>query len=399
MAKKLQTPEQVKNGLTVRYQNQHRAWLGGAGTWPLEINLGTPTEADFAADISAVRRWVDAWSSWRGVGELHQERRQFMRIGVQTLPSRVILRGPEEVAAWCGQAQRWQRAALRCADLVSHWPRLQERHGLGRHFDVLADYSESDYTRLHTALAWLLSNPASGLHVRQLPLEGIDTKWLEQRKRLIVDLLGLIRNSETETDFHTACGLVRAPHRVRMRILCPIMRKQVGGLRDIEAPVSELAALSLNPQVVLLVENQETGLALQDMPGVVSFMRLGAAVSVLGSIPWLAGRPAVYWGDIDTHGLAILARARRVLPSTRSVMMDAATLERYIELTVQEPTQHADAELPELTLEEINVFKGLRSGRWGERIRLEQERITWPDAMRELQIVLEQARRHATAAP
>ena len=135
------------------------------------------------------------------------------------------------------------------------------------------------------------------------------------------------------------------------------------------------------------------------MPGVVSFMRLGAAVSVLGSIPWLAGRPAVYWGDIDTHGLAILARARRVLPSTRSVMMDAATLERYIELTVQEPTQHADAELPELTLEEINVFKGLRSGRWGERIRLEQERITWPDAMRELQIVLEQARRHATAAP
>ena len=82
----------------------------------------------------------------------------------------------------------------------------------------------------------------------------------------------------------------------------------------------------------------------------------------------------------------------------REPNLDAATLERYIELTVQEPTQHADAELPELTLEEINVFKGLRSGRWGERIRLEQERITWPDAMRELQIVLEQARRHATAA-
>jgi hypothetical protein len=175
-----------------------------------------------------------------------------------------------------------------------------------------------------------------------------------------------------------------------MRVLCPTLRAQIGGLRDIEAPVAELAALRLAPQVLLMVENQETGVALPDMQGVIAFMGLGAAIATLGAIPWLQACPAIYWGDIDTHGLAILARARQVLPLTRSVMMDVATLERYAALTGQEPTQSPDAELAELTQEERDVFDGLRSGRWGVKVRLEQERIPWPDACEALLTVLEQ---------
>lgn len=393
MSKKLLTPEQVKDWLIRRYNNQHRAWLEGGGDWPLEVSLGVPTEADFTADISAVRHWVDAWANWRGAGELRQEPRKYLRLGSQTLPSSVVLPGPDEVAAWCGQERRWRRAAQRHADLVSRWPQFQERRGLARYFDVLADYAEADYARLLTALAWMLDHPASGLYVRQLPLEGVDTKWLEKRRGLIVDLLGLLRGGEVETDFYAACGLARTPHRVRMRVLCPALRAQVGGLKDIEAPVEELAALQLAPQVLLMVENQETGVALPDMTGVVAFMRLGAAVATLGTIPWLQACPAVYWGDIDTHGLAILARARQVLPLTRSVMMDVATLERYAALTVQEPVQYPDAELAELTADEREVFDGLRSGRWGAKVRLEQERITWPDALEALLSVVERARR------
>lgn len=398
MSKKLQTPEQVKDWLVRRYNTQHHAWLEGAGEWPLEVNLGAPTEANFTSDISAVRHWVDAWANWRGAGEMRQESRKYMRLGSQTLPAMVILRGPGEVAAWCGQERRWHRAASRYADLVSRWPQFLRRQGLARYFDVLADYTEADYVRLQTTLAWMLTHPASGLYVRQLPLEGVDTKWLEKRRGLIVDLLGLLRGGEVETDFYAACGLVRPPHRVRMRVLCPALRAQVGGLRDIEAPVEELASIQLTPQVLLMVENQETGVALPDMNGVVAFMRLGGAVSTLDAIPWLKGCPAVYWGDIDTHGLAILARARHVFPSARSVMMDAATLERYAELTVQEPAQHVDAELAELTVEERDVFDGLRSGRWGVKLRLEQERITWPDALEALVATVEEARQHRTGA-
>jgi len=39
-------------------------------------------------------------------------------------------------------------------------------------------------------------------------------------------------------------------------------------------------------------------------------MRLGYAVDVLGQLPWLQEAQCIYWGDIDTHGFAILNRAR-----------------------------------------------------------------------------------------
>lgn len=30
---------------------------------------------------------------------------------------------------------------------------------------------------------------------------------------------------------------------------------------------------------------------------------------------------------------------------------------------------------------ELAVYEGLRANRWGERVRLEQERIAWPTAL------------------
>lgn len=74
-------------------------------------------------------------------------------------------------------------------------------------------------------------------------------------------------------------------------------------------------------------------------------------------------------------------------------LLSMVTLERYAALTVQEPAQHPDAELAELTADEREVFDGLRSGRWGAKVRLEHERITRPDALGTLPVVVEQAGR------
>ena len=88
----------------------------------------------------------------------------------------------------------------------------------------------------------------------------------------------------------------------------------------------------------------------------------------------------LYWGDIDTFGFEILNRARSVLPHLRSVLMDAGTLLDHRSLCVHETAQVSASELPLLTREEHEVFDGLRGDRWGERLRLEQERIPWPTA-------------------
>ena len=233
-------------------------------------------------------------------------------------------------------------------------------------------------------LDWLEKNPSSGLAPRQLPVAGLDTKWLEKRAGVVTDVLRSIRAIDDVADFYSIFGLKRLVPRIRARILCPELRSMLGGLKDIEAPVTELSELAIAPKRAIIVENLETGLALPDIPDTVAFMRLGNAVSLLSGLTWLQKCSTLYWGDIDTHGFVILNRARSHFPNLQSVMMDSATLLAYQDLWVEESAPSAETELSLLTPTERDAFEGLRTGRWDNNIRLEQERICWPDAMKNI---------------
>jgi hypothetical protein len=385
MPKKLLSPEAARDFLVRRFNNQHQDWLAGQGTWPLVVALGTPTDRDIAEDASAVRAWASAWQSSTGLGEVLLEERQFARFGRQRLPVGLRFDSAAAVAIAVGQSRRWDTATERYQQMLKRWPALEQRKMLASRFDVLADYSPEDFERLVALIAWLDANPASGLYLRQLPVEGLDTKWLEKRTGLVAGLLRSLREvGDDERDFHTLAGLKKPGHRARVRLLCPFLRELVGGLCDIEAPIGELATLPIAPQAVVIVENLETGLALPDIPGTVVIMGLGNAVSALGALRWLHGAEVVYWGDIDTHGFAILDRARKALPHLRSVLMDDATLLAHRPLWVQEASLCADVLFAALTPEERLVYENLRAGIWGARVRLEQERLDWAASIKAL---------------
>jgi hypothetical protein len=385
MPKKLLSPELARDFLVRRFNNQHQNWLAGEGTWPLVIALGAPTDKDIAEDASAVRTWAFAWQSRSGSGEVIFEERQFARFGRHRLPVSLSFANATAVANAVGQARRWETATERYQQMLNRWPVLAQNKGLASRFDVLADYPQEDFERLVTLLTWLDANPDSGLYLRQLPVEGLDTKWLEKRTGVVAGLLRSLREACGDArDFHALCGLRKPEHRVRIRLLCPALRERVGGLCDIEAPIGELAALPIEPKAVVIIENLETGLSLPDLPGTVAIMRLGNAVSVLHVLPWLQRPEIVYWGDIDTHGFAILDRARRVMPQLRSALMDEATLVTHRLLWVQESSLCADVPVEELTAEERSVYDNLRAGSWGTRVRLEQERLDWATSMETL---------------
>jgi len=155
-------------------------------------------------------------------------------------------------------------------------------------------------------------------------------------------------------------------------------------VEDLEAPLEEVAALPVTPDSIIIVENLETGLALGDTPGAIAFMKLGNAVNILASIPWVQNTDAVYWGDVDTHGYVILDRARRILPGLKSVLMDKETLLKHRNLWGEEFPQNCGVELPSLLGHEIEVYEGLCRQTWGRSIRLEQERIPWASAVQAL---------------
>jgi hypothetical protein len=374
----LKLPGDVRAWLARRYQRQHRDWLANepaGGSWPLTISLDPPTETAAMQQVETVREWANAWRDWRGDGRLEWINRQWRILGTQRLPVAIVLETPLQAAAWLGEDARWLRAEQRFKALCTRWPQL--RPVLPSWFPVLADYDNDDFLRLQEVSGWLAERETSGLYFRQLPLSGIDTKWIEPRAAMLADWVAALRGiRERGQDLYQLCGLKRLPVRLRLRILDPGLRQMVGGLGDITAPVADLAQLALPIEKVLIVENLQSGLALQDTPGTVAVMALGYGVDLLAQLPWVARAHCIYWGDIDTHGFAILSRARQYVPGLVSAMMDEVTLLRFSELWSVENVQSTD-DPALLTPQERAVYAGLREGRWGHGVRLEQERIDW----------------------
>ncbi len=362
---------------------RHRAeWLEGGGNWPLELPLGIPTEAEAEARLSDFDRWQQAWRAWSGPGDPVWAERRWSRLGRQRLPRHLRFADAGEVVAFLGQDVPWRRAVARLEAVRERWPEMAGFSA--RHWPVLADWPDAEFERLLALLGWLATHPGSGLLPRQLPVPGVDGKWLERHRRVIAAWLTGLRGEEAGGDPIELAGLRHPPARLRLRLLDPRLRAACGGLGDIEAPLPEIARLELPLRAAFIVENLQTGLAFDDLPDSLVFMKQGYDVAVFSDIPWLRGLPLFYWGDIDTHGLAILARLRAHLPQVRSLLMNEATLLAFRELWGHEPRQAAPERLDRLHPEEARLYQDLRCGRWGPAVRLEQERIAWPYAVERL---------------
>jgi len=91
---------------------------------------------------------------------------------------------------------------------------------------------------------------------------------------------------------------------------------------------------------------------------------------------WLQECPLYYWGDLDTHGFAILDQLRHIFPHAQSFLMDRNTFLDHREFWVLEESP-VNRTLTHLTPEEQAFYQELVNGNHGKAIRLEQERIPY----------------------
>ena len=163
-------------------------------------------------------------------------------------------------------------------------------------------------------------------------------------------------------------------------------RDRVGGLRQIRAPLDELAALPITPRWVLVIENKEAALSLPDLNDVVIVHSLGNNTDALSHLPWMPADRTLYWGDLDRHGYTMLSRARTALPHLRSVLMSSTDLDRFRHLAVTESVARYDPPDATLTVEETHALNDLAN--IDGYLRIEQERIPVEEAQELLAHVL-----------
>ena len=172
---------------------------------------------------------------------------------------------------------------------------------------------------------------------------------------------------------------------IRFRLLDE--RLAIQGLGDLAVPVARFAGLATSAGRIFITENEVNGLSFPDVEHGLVVFGLGYGIEVLSSVEWLREREIFYWGDIDTHGFAMLDRLRANFPHTRSLLMDRETLLSHRRSWGREERPFLGS-LSRLTGDERALFDDLQQNRLGERLRLEQEQIGFGWVRQELQSLI-----------
>jgi len=371
-----------------------RAHLRGESLFPLEVPFPKPSARTLAEKFPEVREWIRRLRNGakETVGRGYKvEYRQIShrRLGEQAVPNRIVIESLEDFLALAGQEAEFRRFAALSERILASWPGLRD-FLCGRPSLVLEHGDEWD--RLLAVCRYFRDQPRQGLYLRQLDIPGVDTKFIEDRRALLADLLEVTLPVGAKIDgvqglsdhgFERRFGLKFEPPLVRFRLLDPAL--SLAGMTDVTATLPELQSFSLPVRRVFVVENKVNGLCFPACRGSMVVFGLGYGAGTLAKVPWLKDVELLYWGDIDTHGFSILDQFRAAWPHVRSFLMDEETLMSSRDLWgKEEQVQRFRGRLDRLTPEERSLFEALLDDKWGIGVRLEQERIPFGRVQRRL---------------
>lgn len=359
------------------------ARVHGEALFPLELRLRQPGVAELGEQFDAVRDWIKGLEagSKAAIGhgyDIMWREINHRQLGRNRLPDRVVLASEADALRLIGRQADARRFDQLAALTVAAFPQLKD--WLGRRALTVLDQAAA-WERILAILQWFVAHPRPQLYLRQLDIAGVDSKFIETRKPLLAELLDQVLPAEAidaaaggTRQFEARFGLLGKPALIRFRILDPA--RSVGGISDLSIPVAQFAALNLDLERVFITENEINGLAFPEVRSGMVVFGGGYGIDRLAQVDWLRERNVVYWGDIDTHGFAILDRLRANLPHARSMLMDAATLHAHRALWgAEDKDKRYMGQLGRLDDDERALFTALRDDVLGERIRMEQERL------------------------
>lgn len=376
--------DDVARALRKRWDRGHflRDYAQGVAWTPVELPIRSPSPRDLLDRFPAVVAWAKRFErdsrtaagtrrfavTYRTLGGRH--------LGTNSVPARVRVETFGQLCALLGTSREVKALESLVTQTETAFPGLVS--WVAAH-PLLALEHRQQWPDLLATVAWICSHDPGPLYLRQIDVEGVDTKFVDRYRRLLDEMLThllppiRIDDRFTTSDFAQRFGFRDKPSMVRFRLLDhePALPAPIS---ELTLRASELAALELKAEIVFVVENEISYLAFPKVPRAVVVFGSGFALGALADVPWVEKRQLVYWGDVDTHGFHILHRMRDRYPSVRSILMDERTLLAHRQQWVREPGP-TNRLLSNLTDEEQTLYRALVEDRFGPSVRLEQERV------------------------
>jgi len=365
----MKSPSELAKQLTRQWHNNalRAQRLLTPEPWPLKLTIGQATASQVLQQAARVQQHIQRWRQVT-VGQVVFERKKYRRFAEAVeLPSYWYINSPSEWVQACQDATVRDEFAvlsqlISASDSCMHELLVRER-------SLWRGKPLNELLATLTLAGKLTSGCAQGQPLRLLSGYGVDTKFVERHQTLLRRLL--------DTRFAEAAseqGLLNFLDALDENDHWLLVRPLAEGLlpfQRLRLASTELAQTALPATRILLVENERCEHLLPPLQDCIAVLGAGFNLTWLVGQA-LEGKQLYYWGDLDTWGLAMLARARQLRPSLQAVMMRQEVFTDYADFAVHEPQRAGRFDLSSLMPSEQKLFKHLQQQ---EKSRLEQEFI------------------------
>ncbi len=354
------------------------ALVTGEAFFPKRLLLKSPSAADMTERFDEVRTWIAGLNTLKHCRIVQREFKHRV-LGVNSIPAEVWLDTLDDAAAFIGKRRELGRFTELLEETRRNRPQLLA--WLAKR-PLRALELSSNWTRLLAIVDWLEQHPRPGVYLRQVDLPGVHSKFIEAQRGVLGEWLDLcLPLAAIDTEATRAAGFARRygfcdkPQRVRFRLLDgghPLARRLPG--LDLALNADDFAKLDPQVQRVFVTENEINFLVFPARENSLVIFGSGYGFDMLGGADWLARVELFYWGDIDTHGFAMLDQLRSHFAHAESLLMDRRTLMAHQAFWGEE-AQQTVRDLSRLNAKEAGLYDDLRDNRLQKQLRLEQERI------------------------
>ncbi|MBE0509789.1 MAG: hypothetical protein IBX49_03585 [Gammaproteobacteria bacterium] len=334
-------------------------------SWPLRLPIGKPPARLLNEQPAILREHLQDWRAVR-VGQVVWAAQHYRGAGEAIeIPLEWRLDTPSQWVVACNNhtvREEYHQLEWLVARIDPRFaPLMIRRRALWR------DRPIEDVALACTLALQLAPGCAQGLPLRAIPLPGADSKFLERHRSLMTALLDLLYDEQVST--LGLEGFLGAADSAAHWLLVVPLADGLLPFRQLRLRAEELAETPLSAGRILVVENERCLHQLPELPDTIAILGAGLDLHWLHA-PWLAERALAYWGDIDSWGLTMLARAREAQPEVHALLMDDATFTRYSRHAVAEPNPAACEPPQALNVAEQALYRKLLAL---DRGRLEQE--------------------------
>jgi hypothetical protein len=345
--------------------------------FPYEVRIGAPKIDRSSVAGADIGQAVTFFREWKTLSDTQNiQYKDISRRGGHkgATPQSIIFDDMTAMAAFLGQSylKEAKKAYTRLNAWISIHPSLIN---MGRKHVIWMALTDIQFTGLTEFLTKRQTKPNNMMDIREMSLTGVDGKFLENNKALVMECLSVMSLLQEGTDWREQMGFrMDNRHALWVKFHPEDMTGPLG-TQQFAVRSDAFTTLPTSVTQATIVENQATFFAYDPEPGCCLAWGSGNAIS--GMAPYmtaLADVDIIYWGDIDQDGLKILDRVRAIWPHTQSVCMDMSFFLSLPDKIVNaDPgTERIFENFLNLTQNENDLIKYIQEN----SIRVEQEHIT-----------------------